>query len=46
MIEIPDIKPTWIMEIKYTLKGRGGKTFQGAVQSTVYKLDGKKLAIQ
>jgi len=42
LIQLPDIKPTWIMEIKYKLKDSDGKAFEGAVQNTIYKLDNKQ----
>ncbi len=35
---IDEIEPTWIMEIKYTLKDKTGETFEGAIQNTIYKL--------
>ena len=38
MIHLPEIKPSWIMEIKYKLKGKDGVAFEGAVQNTVYEL--------
>ncbi len=38
-IHMPDIKPTWIMEIKYSLKGEDGTTFEGVVQNTIYDLE-------
>ena len=38
-IDLPDIQPTWIMEIRYALAGADGKTFDGAVQNTIYKLE-------
>jgi hypothetical protein len=41
LIELPDIKPTWIMEIKYKLKDSDDKVFEGAIQNTIYKLDNK-----
>ena len=39
IIELPDIQPTWIMEILYNLKGADGKAFEGAVQNTIYELE-------
>ena len=38
MIYLPDIKPTWVMEIKYKLKSKKGVEFEGAVQNSVYHL--------
>ena len=40
MIQLPEIQPAWVMEIKYTLKGEDGKAFEGAVQNTIYELEG------
>ncbi len=37
-IQLPDIEPTWVMEIKYKLQDSEGTTFEGAVQNTIYKL--------
>ena len=39
LIHLPDIEPTWIMEIKYSLKARDGTAFEGAVQNTIYDLE-------
>ena len=38
-IHLPDIQRTWVMEIIYELKGADGKTFEGAVQNTIYELE-------
>jgi cytochrome c5 len=38
LINIPDIEPTWIMEIVYTLKSEAGKDFSGSIQNTIYSL--------
>lgn len=38
---IPDIKPTWCMQIAYKLKGKNGNEFSGVIQNTVHKLAGK-----
>jgi hypothetical protein len=40
-IKLPDIQPTWIMEIKYRLKDDDKISFEGAIQNTIYKLDNK-----
>jgi putative heme-binding domain-containing protein len=37
-LEIPDIRPTWCMEISYKLKSETGKTFTGTIQNTVHEL--------
>ncbi|MFK7849025.1 MAG: DUF6797 domain-containing protein [Rhodothermales bacterium] len=39
MIHLPAIQPSWIMEIKYNLKGTSGKAFDGAIQNTIYELE-------
>jgi hypothetical protein len=39
-ISLPDIRPTWVMEIAYSLTGNDGKAFEGAVQNTIYELEG------
>jgi len=39
LIHLPDIQPTWVMEINYALKGKDGKTFEGVVQNTIYELE-------
>ena len=39
MIELPDIQPTWVMEIKYNLESADGKSFEGVVQNTIYALE-------
>ena len=38
LIQLPDIKPTWVMEILYKLQDSEGNQFEGAVQNTIYKL--------
>jgi hypothetical protein len=37
-LEIPDIQPTWCMEIKYWLKGTGGETASGTIHNTIHRL--------
>ncbi len=39
LIHLPNIEPTWIMEIKYSLEARDGTTFDGVVQNTIYDLE-------
>ncbi len=39
LVSMPDIEPTWVMEIIYKLKGSDGKAFEGVVQNTIYELD-------
>lgn len=38
-LQLPDIEPTWVMEINYALKGKDGKEFKGAIQNTIYALE-------
>lgn len=38
LLEIPEIKTTWVMEILYDLESKKGKKFNGAVQSSIYEL--------
>ena len=35
---IPDLKPTWCMEIKYNLKGANGRSFNGTIHNTIHIL--------
>ena len=37
-IHLPDIQPTWVMEVNYALQGADGKPFEGVVQNTIYAL--------
>lgn len=37
-LKLPDIAPTWIMEISYRLKDASGQDFEGVVQNTIYRL--------
>jgi len=39
LIHLPEIAPTWVMEIKYSLKGKAGTPFEGSVQNTIYALE-------
>jgi hypothetical protein len=38
LIHLPDIRPTWIMEIKYQLKSKDDIDFSGAIQNSIYEL--------
>ncbi|WP_436715288.1 DUF6797 domain-containing protein [Roseiconus lacunae] len=35
---IPDIEPTWCMEISYKLRDRDGQQFLGTIQNTIHEL--------
>jgi cytochrome c5 len=37
-LTIPQIKPTWVMEIQYQVKDKGGKKIDGSIQNTIHKL--------
>ena len=37
-LEIPDIAPTWSMEIKYSLAGAGGEPVSGTIHNTIHRL--------
>jgi hypothetical protein len=37
-LAIPQIKPTWCMEIKYWLKGTGGEPVSGTIHNTIHRL--------
>ena len=39
LIHLPEIRPTWVMEITYELQTESGETFDGAVQNTIYALE-------
>jgi len=37
-LQIPQIRPTWCMQISYKLKSKGGKVITGTIQNTVHQL--------
>ncbi|MDG1277706.1 MAG: c-type cytochrome [Algoriphagus sp.] len=37
-LTIPDIKPTWVMEIQYQVKDKNGKSIEGSIQNTIHQL--------
>lgn len=37
-LEVPDTKPTWCMEIKYSLKDRDGKAVESVIHNTIHHL--------
>ncbi|MDN3689506.1 DUF6797 domain-containing protein [Cyclobacterium jeungdonense] len=39
-LKIPEIEPTWVMEIKYQLESEGGETVEGLIQNTIHQLGG------
>lgn len=38
LLTIPQIKPTWVMEIQYQIKDDRGKIIEGLVQNTIHQL--------
>jgi putative heme-binding domain-containing protein len=38
LLEIPDIKPTWCMEIRYSIRGSKGEPVDGVIHNTIHKL--------
>ena len=39
LIRLPDIEPTWVMEIKYEVESTNGKPVAGVIQNTIYALE-------
>ncbi|MEX0883956.1 MAG: hypothetical protein WDZ72_10825, partial [Cyclobacteriaceae bacterium] len=37
-LKMPDIEPTWVMEINYKLKSEKGEAVEGLVQNTIHQL--------
>ena len=37
-LKIADIKPTWSMEIRYSLQGAGGEPVEGTIHNTIHNL--------
>jgi hypothetical protein len=37
-LTIPEIKPTWVMEIQYQVKDERGKSIEGSIQNTIHQL--------
>jgi hypothetical protein len=37
-LEIPDIRPTWCMEITYAIRGESGEPVEGAIDNTIHQL--------
>ncbi|WP_075351573.1 DUF6797 domain-containing protein [Algoriphagus marinus] len=38
LLTIPNIKPTWVMEIQYQVKDKNGKSIEGSIQNTIHQL--------
>ena len=39
LLQIPDLQPTWVMEISYVLESDEGTSFEGVIQNTIYDLE-------
>jgi putative heme-binding domain-containing protein len=37
-LEIPDLQPTWCMEITYAIRGEGGEPVEGVIDNTIHRL--------
>ena len=37
-LDIADMKPTWCMAIKYSIKGASGQPVNGEIDNTIYHL--------
>ena len=37
-VSVPDLKPTWCMEIKYSLKTATGKSINNTIRATIHNL--------
>ena len=38
LLEIEDLKPTWCMEIRYSIRNSAGKSFNGTIHNTIHHL--------
>ena len=38
VLEVPDLRPTWCMEITYAIRGEGGEPVEGAIDNTIHRL--------
>lgn len=45
MLTIPEIEPTWVMEITYHLNNSNGEKVEGAIQNTIHQLGNDSKAI-
>jgi hypothetical protein len=37
-LEIPDLRPTWCMEISYAIRGESGEVIEGTIDNTIHQL--------
>ena len=38
ILEMPEIRPTWCMEITYAIRGESGEAVEGAIDNTIHQL--------
>jgi hypothetical protein len=38
LLEIPDLRPTWCMEVTYAIKSDKGKAVEGVIHNTIHHL--------
>ena len=38
LLEIPDLRPTWCMEVTYELRAAGGQPVEGVIHNTIHQL--------
>jgi len=38
VLDVPELRPTWCMEITYAVRGEGGQPVEGAIHNTVHQL--------
>jgi putative heme-binding domain-containing protein len=38
LLEIPDLRPTWCMEITYAIRSEAGEPVEGAIDNTIHRL--------
>lgn len=43
LLTIPDIKPTWVMQIDYRFTGKNGELIKGQIQNTIHQLGAERL---
>ena len=37
-LEMPELRPTWCMEITYAIRGESGEAVEGAIDNTIHQL--------
>jgi hypothetical protein len=38
LLEIPDLRPTWCMEVTYAIRAESGEPVEGAIHNTIHHL--------